>query len=48
MLLDVSERIRKMPSRISGDFDRISIATNEARSATATANRPIVRPDAQP
>src|SRR5437879_4682669 len=41
----VSERTRKIPSRISGAFDRNSVTTNAPRRATASANRPSVRPD---
>ena len=37
-----SERMRKMPSRISGAFERSSITTNAASRATATTNRPSV------
>jgi hypothetical protein len=48
MLLDVSERKRKMPSRINGDFDRSSIATNDASSAIAPVKSPIVLTSPQP
>ena len=44
----VSERIRKIPSRISGECERRSIATNAASSANATASSPSVRAEPQP
>ena len=48
MLATVSERILKMPSRISGECERCSIATNDASSPTASAVRPSVRAEPQP
>jgi hypothetical protein len=43
-----SARMRKMPSRMSGERPRCSMAMNAARSAMATAPRPSVRADPQP
>ena len=48
MLRALSERRRKIPSRISGAFERSSITTNEPSSAIASAPRPIVLPEPQP
>ena len=41
-------RERKMPRRMSGAFDRDSMNTKAASSATATAPSPSVRAEPQP
>jgi hypothetical protein len=48
MLATVSERIRKIPSRISGESERRSMTTNAVSRAIATAARPSVRAEPQP